>query len=118
MVAKASGNFGRPFKGYQGVTQGKTLSPMIFNVVMDAVIHHWVTVVTPSEAGKGGLGLAIIDLTEYFYANDGLLELTQPERLQRMFDVITGLFDRVGLRKNTAKTVGIVCQPCHMLGGM
>ena len=30
-----------------------------------------------------------------------------------MFEVITGLFDQVGLRTNTVKTVGMVCQPCH-----
>ena len=62
MVAKADGYFGRPFKGYQGVTQGDPLSPIIFNVVVDAVICHWVMVVTPPEAGTGGLGLTIIDL--------------------------------------------------------
>ena len=49
-------------EGYRGVTQGNPLSPKIFNVVMDAVIHHWLTVVTPTEAGTGGLGLTIIYL--------------------------------------------------------
>ena len=66
MVDKASRYFGRPFKGYQGVTQGDPLSPTIFNVVVDAVIRHWVTVLTPTEAGKGELGLTIIDLVDYF----------------------------------------------------
>ena len=27
-----------------------------------AVIRHWFTVMTPSEAGTGGLGLTIIDI--------------------------------------------------------
>ena len=40
MVAKAGGYFGRLFKWYQGVTQGDSLSPTIFNVVVDAVIRH------------------------------------------------------------------------------
>ena len=62
MVAKASWYFGRPCKGYQGVTQGDPLSPAIFNMVVDAVIRHWVTVVTPTEADTGGLVLTIIDL--------------------------------------------------------
>ena len=35
---------------------------MIFNGVLDAVIRHWVTLVTPTEEGTGGLGLNIIDL--------------------------------------------------------
>ena len=90
--------------------------PMILNVVVDAVIHHWVTVVTPTEAGTGGLGLKIIDLAAYFYANDILVELTQPERLQRTFNVLNSLFDRVELRTNTANMVGMVCQPFHAPG--
>ena len=109
MVAKAGGYFGRPFKGYQGVTQGKPLSPTIFNVVVEAVIRHWVAVVTPTEAVMGVLGLTIIYLVDYLYAGDGLVALTQPERLQRAFGVLTGLFNRVGLQTNTEKTVGMSC---------
>ena len=48
MVVKAGGYFGCPFKGYQVVTKGDTLSPKNFNVVMDAIIRHWVKVVTPT----------------------------------------------------------------------
>ena len=81
MVAKAYGYFRRPFKGYQVVTQGDPLSPKIFNVVLDADIHHWVTVVTPTEVGMGGLGLNIIDLLAYFYSEDEFIASTQPERL-------------------------------------
>ena len=62
MVSKASGYFGRLFKGYQGVTQGNPLSHNIFNMVVGAIILHWVTVVTPSEEGTGGLGLTITNL--------------------------------------------------------
>ena len=78
MVAKVGGYFGCPFKGYQGVMQGNSLSPTIFNVVVDAVIRHWVTVVMPIEAGMGGLGLTIIDLVSYFYADNGLVASPQP----------------------------------------
>ena len=65
-------------------------------------------VVTPTEAGTGGLGLTIINLAAYFYANYGLVASTQPEMLQRVFGILTGLFDWVGLRKNTVNTVGMV----------
>ena len=51
MVAKASGYFVLLFKVYNGVTQGYLLSPKLFNVVMDAVIHNWVTVVAQTEDG-------------------------------------------------------------------
>ena len=95
MVSKASGYFRSLFKGYQGVTQGNPLPPMIFKIVMDTVIHHWVTVVTPSEEGTGELGMAITYLATYFYTDNGLEASLQPERLQREFDVLTGLFERV-----------------------
>ena len=77
MVAKVGRYFGHPFKGYRRVTQGEPLSPTIFNMVVDAVIRHWVTVVTSTEAGMGGLGLTIVDLAAYFYADDGFVVSTQ-----------------------------------------
>ena len=97
MVENASRYFGIPFKGYRGVTHGDPLSPTIFNVVVYAVICHWTTVVPPTEESTGGLGLTIIDMAAYFYANDGLMASTQPKRLHRVFDVLTGLFEGVGL---------------------
>ena len=62
--------------------------------------------------------MMIIELVAYFYANNGLMELNQLKRLQRAFDVLTGLFDQVDLQTNTAETFGMVCQPCHSPGGM
>ena len=40
MVARAGRYFRLLLKGYQGLMQGNPLSPMIFNVVVDSVIHH------------------------------------------------------------------------------
>ena len=37
MMSQAGGYYGAPFKGYQGVTQGDTLSPTLFSVVVEAV---------------------------------------------------------------------------------
>ena len=118
MVAKAVGYFGHPLKVNKCVTQGNPLSPTIFNMVMDAVILHWVTVVMPTEEDTVGLGLEIINLGAYFCYDNGLMALTQPESLWRAFDVLAVLFDRFGLRKNMAKTVVMLCQPCHAPGGV
>ena len=43
VVARAGIYYGTGFKGGRGVTQGDPLSPTIFNVVVDAVVRHWVT---------------------------------------------------------------------------
>ena len=53
MVAKAGGYCGEAFKGARGMTQGDPLSPTIFNVVVDAVVRHWVTLAM-AEAEKRG----------------------------------------------------------------
>ena len=39
-----------------------------------------------------------------------LLSYPRPDRLQATLDVLTGLFDRVGLCSNFNKIFGIVCQ--------
>ena len=49
----------------------------------------------------------------FFYADDGLEASADPGWLQSAFDMLTGIFDRVGLWKKFCKTVGIVCRPCQ-----
>ena len=48
------------------------------------------------------------------YDDDGVVASTDPGWLQSAFDFLTGLFDRVGLRTNVRKTVGMVCWPCRV----
>ena len=43
MVVRAGSYYGKGFKVGRGVTQGDPLSPTIFNVVVDAVVRHWLT---------------------------------------------------------------------------
>ena len=56
MVARAGGYYGTDFKGKRGVTHGDPLSPTIFNVVVDAVVCHWVTVLIVDAEERGKLG--------------------------------------------------------------
>ena len=56
MVARAGGYFGTGFKGERGVTQGDPLYPTIFNVVVDAVVRHWVTLKVEEADTRGGAG--------------------------------------------------------------
>ena len=50
-------------------------------------------------------------LLSCFYADDGLIVARDPAELQIAFDVLTGPFDRVGLRTNTSKTEAVVFLP-------
>ena len=42
---------------------------------------------------------------------------SDPIWIQGAFNVLVGLFDRVGLQKNVGKTVSMVCHPCQATSG-
>ena len=56
MVSRSGGYYGDAFKGARGVTHGDPLSPTIFNVVVDAVVHHWVTIALDNVERRGERG--------------------------------------------------------------
>ena len=56
MVARAGGYYGEVFKGARGVMQGDPLSPTIFNVVVDAVVRHWIDRIVDEAEEKGETG--------------------------------------------------------------
>ena len=98
-MARAGGYFVLPFKRYHGTTQVDPLPPKLFNMVVNSIIHHWVTVVAEIEEGPEGLGMSIWDLAAYFYSYNGLIASNQTERLQRVFAILIGLFDQVDPRQ-------------------
>ena len=56
MVARAGGYYGEAFKGARGVTQVDPLSRTIFNVVVDAVVRHWIDGLVSDTEEKGETG--------------------------------------------------------------
>ena len=56
MVARAGSYYGKGFNGGRGVTQGDPLSPTIFNVVVDAVVRHWLQIATQEAERRGERG--------------------------------------------------------------
>ena len=60
----------------------------------------------------------ILDLVSYFYYDNEIFALPQLLRLNRVFDVLTGLFNQVGIRTNTQKTARMACQSFHTPGRM
>ena len=124
MVAQAGGVYGTPFKVFCRVTQGCPLSPTISNVVVDAVLLYWVTVVVsmeeavdPGAAGTKSFSQYVQRLAAYFYADNGILVLAWATQLQWRFHTLMELFYHMGLRVNVAKTVIITYQTFRALGG-
>ena len=52
----------------------------------------------------------------FFYAYDGMLASTYPGWIQLEFDMLTGIFDRVSLRTNVQKIIGMVCRTFQAAG--
>lgn len=98
MVPRQGGYYGRPLRARRGVRQGDIVSPLIFNIMADAVVRHWRHV------------HLLQDITEMsvFYADDGLLTGSKPDRVQDSIDVITKVFVSVRLKMNAQKTEYLV----------
>ena len=111
MVARAGGYYGTALQGACGLTQGNPIFPTIFNLVVDAVVRHWVTGVIADAEERVRQEKAGRHQPDLFYADNGMVALYYPCWLQGDFNTLVGLFDRVGLRKNVGKTVGMVCHP-------
>ena len=100
------------------MTHGDPLSPTIFNVVMDVVVRHQVKVVIVDAEDQGELGNEGRHQVALFYTYDGMVDSYDPQWLQVDLNTLVGLFDRVGLRKNFGKTVGMVCHPFQAAGDL
>ena len=116
MGSRAGGYYRTAFQGARGVTKGDPLSPTIFNVLVDAVVRNWVTVVIAGAEERGECGQEGRHQSALFYADNGMVALSGPCWLQGASNTLVGLFDRVGLCINVWKTVGMVCRPCQAAG--
>jgi hypothetical protein len=114
IVAKAGGYHGKPFTATRGVTQGDPVSPTIFNIVVDAVVRYWLSLVCGENIAANGFGYEVKEKCVLFYADDGLLSSRKKEWVQESFDVLIGIFERVGLRTNTTKTQAMICTPGYI----
>ena len=45
-----------------------------------------------------------------------MVALSDPRWIQGAFSTMVGMFDRVGLKNNSGKTVGMVCHLCQVAG--
>ena len=116
MVARAGGYYRTAFQGARGMTKGDPFSPTIFNVVVDAVARHWVTVIVEGAGEWGEHGKEGRHQAALFYADYDMVAFPDPLWLQVAFNTLVGLFDMVGLQTNGGKTVGMICRPCQAAG--
>ena len=80
------------------------------------MVHHWVTLAMAEAEKRVGRGNEGRHQVALFYADDGMVESSDPRWLQWVFDTLVSLFERVGLRTNFGKTVSMVCRPCQVAG--
>ena len=86
----------------RGETQGDVDFPVIFNLIVDAVLRKL------QEEEEFGLSEMC------FYEDDGLLEHTDPVALQRDVYRVVVLFSKFGLRANRMKTKFMVLRGAHV----
>ena len=101
MIPKQAGFFGKPFRARRGVRQGDIMSPIIFNIVADAVIREWEVLVEEDENIDSIIG-------SLFYADDGVLSGNDALDIQKAMNILTNVFSRVGLQMNATKTKAMV----------
>ena len=78
------------------------------NMVVDAVVRHWVSVMAEGAEERGGHIQEGRHQNTIFYADGGMVASSDLRWLQGYFNTLAGLFERVGLRNNFRKTVGMV----------
>ena len=78
MVVRAGGYYRAAFKVDFGVTQGCPLFSTIFNVVVDAVVRHWVAVMVEGAREQGERGKEGRRQNYLFYTDNDMVALSDP----------------------------------------
>jgi hypothetical protein len=73
-------------------------------VCVDAVVREWLHQTLGEEATHDGLGDQVAEILVAFYVDDGLIASRDPDWMQESFDVLIGLYERIGLFTNATKT--------------
>ena len=67
-------------------------------------IREWLHRTLGEDAVCDGIGDCVAEILVAFYVDDGLIASRDPVWLQESFDILVGLFERIGLFTNAAKT--------------
>ncbi len=111
LVFRAGGYYGEPFNAKRGITQGGPLSSIIFNVCVDAIVREWLCQTLDKDIVCDGIGDQGAKILVAFYVDDGLIASRDPLCLQKLFNILIGLFERIGLFTHASKMKVMVCIP-------
>ena len=116
LVPKVKRFLGTTFRTGIEVTQGYPDPPMIFNIVVDAVLRATLEVVcAPQEAGHG-MGWATGERKLKFYAENGRIGGRDHIWVQDALPVSVDMFQQMGLDTKLEKNKALVCTPGYIRG--
>ena len=111
---KANRFLGTPSSTGRVITQGYPVSPMIFNIVVEAVVKATLEVVCGPQEARHGMGWSAGKRSLIFYADNGMISGRDHIWVQDSLTVSVAMFRRMGLETNLDKTKAIVCTPGYI----
>ena len=100
----------------RGVTQGNPEPPMIFNIVVYAVVRAVLEEVCSLQEAQNGMGWAVGERNLVFYADGRRIGGRYHEWVQDALTVMIDIFQRMGMEMNLGKTKAMVCIPMFIWG--
>ena len=110
-IQKAKRFLGTPFVVVRGFAQVDPSSPMIFNIVVDAVLRATLEVVCAPQEARHGVGWASGERNLIFYAGDRRISGRDHIWVQDALTVSVVMFQWMVLETNLDKNKSLVCTP-------
>ena len=85
-------------------------------MVLDVVVRHWISLAEKQFNGLEGWERKVLCCAILFYKDDGLIDYTDNKWVQGAFNILTGLFDRVGIGTMLVKWSGFSSAPTMRSG--
>ena len=105
VVTQQGGFHGTPFNSSIGTTQGDLSSLTLFNVVLESVIRHWMSLTIENpDAIHNIIGETVGHKLGVFYTDDDMISSRNPEWIQGAIKLLIGFFRRISLEKNIEKS--------------
>ena len=103
---------GPHFKETRETTQGYLISPTLFNLIIENMVHNCLVFIVEEKLfAHEGLGLTVGQCLGLFYTNNSMVGSRYPEWLQGALNVLIILLKRYGLVTNVDKYKAMMCQP-------